>query len=159
MTLAAHATPNRIPDDVAHVLTDPKAYADHRLHDALTWLRSNNPLGRAEIDGFDPFLAVTKHADILEISRQNALFCSGQKQVIITNKAADAQIRAINNGDHNIIRSLVSMDAPDHPKFRALTQSWFLPQNIVRLEAVIRAHPADWFWGHRRWKLQKPLYG
>ncbi len=29
----------------------------------------------------------------------------------------------------------------------------------ARLEALIEAHPADWFWGHRRWKLQKPLYG
>jgi KDO2-lipid IV(A) lauroyltransferase len=28
-----------------------------------------------------------------------------------------------------------------------------------RLEAHLLAHPADWFWGHRRWKLQKPLYG
>lgn len=28
-----------------------------------------------------------------------------------------------------------------------------------RLEEHLLAHPADWFWGHRRWKLQKPLYG
>ena len=28
-----------------------------------------------------------------------------------------------------------------------------------RLEAHVLAYPADWFWGHRRWKLKKPLYG
>lgn len=27
------------------------------------------------------------------------------------------------------------------------------------LEAHLVAHPADWLWGHRRWKLKKPLYG
>jgi KDO2-lipid IV(A) lauroyltransferase len=27
-----------------------------------------------------------------------------------------------------------------------------------RLEAHVRAHPADWFWSHNRWKLKKPLY-
>ncbi len=128
----------RMPADIAATLVNPKAYADRRLHDAFTWLRANNPVGLAAPEGFEPFWAITKHADILEVSRQNALFCSGRKQVIVTTKAADAKIRAINNGDHNIIRSLVSMDAPDHPKFRALTQAWFLPQNIAKLEARIR---------------------
>lgn len=27
-----------------------------------------------------------------------------------------------------------------------------------RLEAHVRAHPADWFWSHDRFKLKKPLY-
>jgi KDO2-lipid IV(A) lauroyltransferase len=26
-------------------------------------------------------------------------------------------------------------------------------------EADVRAHPADWLWSYRRWKLKKPLYG
>jgi cytochrome P450 len=30
------------------------------------------------------------------------------------------------------------MDAPDHPKYRLLTQSWFLPQNVKRLEERVR---------------------
>ena len=30
------------------------------------------------------------------------------------------------------------MDAPDHPKYRALTQAWFMPNNIRGLEARIR---------------------
>jgi hypothetical protein len=45
---------------------DPAAYADgHTAREAFAWLRANNPLGRAELDGHFPFWVVSKHADIL----------------------------------------------------------------------------------------------
>src|SRR4051794_35834953 len=66
MTEADH----RIPLDVASQLLAPAAYADERLQKAYAWLRKNEPLGVAEVEGVDPFWVVTRHADILEISRQ-----------------------------------------------------------------------------------------
>lgn len=128
----------RIPDEYAANLVDPKAYADGRIYETYAWLRANNPFGLAEIEGFDPFWLATKHADILEISRQNALFHSGDKATVITNKAADTAVRAMMGGSPHLVRSLVQMDAPDHPKYRALTQSWFMPTNIKGLEDRIR---------------------
>ena len=70
-----------IPLFVANTIVDPKSYAneDH-LHSAFTWLRQNAPVAIAEPDNFDPFWAVTKHADILEVSRNNTLFHNGDRQ-------------------------------------------------------------------------------
>ena len=128
----------RIPDEHAVNLVDPTAYADGRIHDTYAWLRANNPFGRAEIEGFEPFWVATRHADILEISRQNALFHNGDKSTVITTKEADAAVRAMMGGSPHLVRSLVQMDAPDHPKYRALTQAWFMPPNIKGLEDRIR---------------------
>ncbi|HEY8950192.1 MAG TPA: cytochrome P450 [Rhizomicrobium sp.] len=131
-------TTETIPTDIAITLVDPKSYADHTIHDSYKWLRANNPLGRAEVEGYDPFWAVTKHADILEVSRQNALFHNGDRQTTLTNQEGDKKVREMTGGSPHLVRSLVQMDAPDHPKYRALTQSWFLPQNIKSLEDRIR---------------------
>ncbi len=127
-----------IPSTVAETLVDPRAYADHRIHDAYAWLRTNNPLGVAQPEGFDPFWVVTRHADILDVSRQNDLFHSGDKATTIVNQATDARVRQLTGGSPHLVRSLVQMDAPDHPKYRALTQSWFMPPNIRGLEERIR---------------------
>jgi cytochrome P450 len=128
-----------IPDHIARAVVDPKAYADDTaLYDALRWLRTNQPLGMTHIEGFAPFWLVTKHADILEISRQNDLFHSGDLPTTLTTKDADAKVREMTGGSPHLVRSLVQMDAPDHPKFRVLTQAWFLPQNIRKLEDRIR---------------------
>lgn len=126
-----------IPSTVAETLVDPRAYADNRIHEAYAWLRANNPLGVAEPQGYDPFWVVTRHADILEISRQNDLFHSGDLATTIVDKATDQRVRQLVGGPH-LVRSLVQMDAPDHPKYRALTQAWFMPQNIRHLEDRIR---------------------
>jgi hypothetical protein len=127
-----------IPAELARDVVDPKAHTDEaRFHGALTWLRANEPLGWCQLEGFDPFWIVTKHADILEISRQNALFPSGERQTVLTTKAmADAVLER--TGSPHLVRSLVQMDAPDHPKYRALTVPWFAPANVKKREAAVR---------------------
>ena len=127
-----------IPQEIASTLVDPKSYASDTIHKSYAWLRANNPLGRAKLEGYDPFWVVTKHADILDVSRQNALFHSGDRQTTLSTQEGDKQVRKMTGGSPHLVRSLVQMDAPDHPKYRALTQSWFLPHNIRSLEERIR---------------------
>ena len=129
-----------LPADVAKALVDPKAYGQwDNLHDKFTWARKNMPLGIAENDDYDPFWAVTRHADILEVSRNNKLFASGIRQSTLTQREIDRMVREQHpESDGHLIRSLVQMDAPDHMKYRLLTQSWFMPKNLKGIEARIR---------------------
>ena len=128
----------RIPQDKADLLANPTAYADGRIYETYAWLRQNQPFGQAKIEGFDPFWVATRHEDILEISRQNALFHNGDRAPTLTSQAVDKRVREMMGGSPHLLRTLVQMDAPDHPKYRLLTQSWFLPKNIERLEGQIR---------------------
>ncbi len=126
-----------IPANIAATLVDPVAYADDSIHDSYRWLRANNPLGIARPDKFDPFWVVTKHAHIQAISRQNELFHNADRPTTLTNQALEERVRKITGGP-NLVRSLVQMDAPDHPKYRALTQGWFMPANLGKFEGRVR---------------------
>jgi len=119
----------KLPSDIAQTLVSPHAYATDALYDAYRWMRANNPLGVAWAEGFDPFWVVTKHADILEISRNNALYPSAVRGTTLASQAGEARARAITGTPH-LVRSLVQMDEPDHMKYRLLTQAWFMPANI-----------------------------
>ena len=134
MTAADH----RIPLDHAQNLTDPTAYADHRIHDTYRWLRKNQPFGLADVPGVDPFWVATRHEDILEISRQNDLFHNGDRSPTLTSQEVDARVRQMTGGSPHLLRTLIHMDAPDHMKYRILTQAWFMPQNLKKLEDRIR---------------------
>lgn len=127
-----------LPEHIARTLVTSSAYASDELFDAYRWMRANNPLGIAEVEGFDPFWVVTKHADILEISRNNQRFPSAVRATTLTTKAGDARAHAITGTPH-LVRSLVQMDEPDHMKYRLLTQAWFMPQSIKKREDEIRA--------------------
>ncbi|PKP81098.1 MAG: cytochrome P450 [Alphaproteobacteria bacterium HGW-Alphaproteobacteria-18] len=128
-----------IPEHIAHEIVDPKAYADgKRVDDAFTWLRANAPLDVATVEGFDPFWVVTRHADILTIEKQNDLFHNEDRSATLTTIEADKRVRAMMGGKPNILRSLVQMDNPDHMQYRRLTQAWFMPQNLRKLEDRVR---------------------
>jgi cytochrome P450 len=127
-----------IPTELATKLVSSPTYASDDLYDTYRWLRANNPLGVAEVEGFDPFWVVTKHADILEISRNNTLYPSAVRGTTLTSQIGEARARAITGTPH-LVRSLVQMDEPDHMKYRILTQAWFMPANIKKREDDIRA--------------------
>ena len=128
-----------VPQEVANAIVDPRAYADGRRADEnFSWLRANAPLEMVQPDGFDPFWAVTRHADILEVERQNELFHNGDRPTVVTTIEADAKVRQMTGGSPHLVRSLVQMDNPDHMNYRRLTQAWFMPANIRGLESRIR---------------------
>ncbi|ALL12828.1 cytochrome P450 [Caulobacter henricii] len=128
-----------IPVEIANTIIDPKAYADgDRIDQAFARLRRESPLEVAQPDGFDPFWVVTRHADILEVERQNELFHNGDRSTIVTTIEADKKVREMMGGSPHLVRSLVQMDNPDHFAYRRVTQGSLLPQNLRTLEARIR---------------------
>lgn len=129
-----------LPAAIAAAVINPRAYGQwDDLHDQLGWVRAHAPLAVAQNDGHDPFWLVTRHADVTAISRDPARFASGERPTVFTDRAGEALARAATpGGDGHLIRSLVQMDAPDHMKYRLLTQSWFMPKNLRGVEARIR---------------------
>jgi cytochrome P450 len=131
---------NNIPDRLGRLIASPKAYARQKsLLVGLEWLRANQPLGRVETQGFDPFWLVTRHADISKIMRQHQLFRNGDRAHTLVPRASDEMARTLTGGSPHPIRTLVHMDEPDHLKYRRITQDWFTQQRIHSLEHQIRA--------------------
>ncbi|ARU03354.1 cytochrome P450 [Comamonas serinivorans] len=139
MTTAV-ATPDvDLPAHIASFLVDAQGYADvERLHDTYTWMRAHNPLGRVTHPDYAPFWAVTKHADVTAISRNNTLFSNGASSVICRPQAFIDHLIAKNGIPHSV-KALVHVDGEEHKALRGLTQSWFMPNSILKLNERISA--------------------
>lgn len=115
-------------------IADPRTWGDEPLlHALLDDMRRNAPVVWVEPPGFRPFWAVSRHADIMEIERQNERFLNGPRAVLQSIEQEDA-VRAFTGGSHLLLRTLIHMDNPDHRVFRALTQEWFQPRSLKRLQ-------------------------
>ena len=126
------------PPDMARTIVDPRAYAAITpLTDVFAWLRQHDPVALIEAEGFSPFYALTRHADIMRVGRDKNLFHNGDRSPILGDLASQKRVFELVGGPH-LVRSLVQMDDPDHSKYRQLTQSWFMPTQLKRLEPKIR---------------------
>lgn len=101
-------------------------------------LRRNDPLHYTQADGYPPFWAVTTQRDIAEIGRHNDVFLNAPMSFLPSNQELETRRRET-GGKNNYVRALTHMDAPDHRLYRGVTQSWFMPANIKRLEATVEA--------------------
>ena len=127
-----------IPADQAALLVDARTFAQPAVIDEIfTALRATQPVGKVVTPGFTPFWLITKHQDVLDIERQPEIFLNGPLSTILA--PADmltAVERAI--GSPHLIRSLINLDGREHRVFRAITQGWFMPANVRKLERRIR---------------------
>jgi cytochrome P450 len=118
-------------DDAAKVLADPLAYADEpKLHAALTHLRANAPVSWVEVPNYRPFWAITKHADIMDIERDNVLFTNWPRPVLTTTEGDELQANAG-------VRTLIHLDDPQHRVVRAIGTDWFRPKAMRALKVRV----------------------
>ena len=119
---------------IDNAIVDPKLYADEKAFHALfSMLRREQPVRWTEPDAYRPFWTVSKHADIIEIERQNEKFINDPRTILLPIEQEEA-IKQFTGGSHLLLRTLVHMDNPDHKVMRGLTQSWFLPPNLRGLQ-------------------------
>lgn len=115
---------------------------DAPIHALLADLRKTDPVHWTDPDGFRPFWAVTKHADILEIEKLADRFHNEPRSVLM-NKQAEYDLAAMwggpdpKTGRVSPLRTLIDMDGADHRAYRGLTQAWFMPPNLKKLEARV----------------------
>lgn len=108
-------------------LIDPERYARGGYpHELWTRLRSEDPVAYFAPEGYEPFWAVTKHADILEISKQPRLFSSAQG---ITLRRAGVVFPPS--------EMVVMLDPPRHGPVRRVANGRFTPRAVREQSADI----------------------
>ena len=129
-----------LPTDVAREVIAPESYAAwDPLLDTFDRLRKEAPVAKvvADDDVFEPFWLITRYDDVMRISKDNKTFLNNPKPVVFATREATAFAQAA-TGSNMLVDSLVVFDAPIHPKYRKLTQDWFMPRNLKLIEGEIR---------------------
>ena len=126
--------------ELDNALVSNVTYGDEtQIHRLLTDLRKNDPVHWTEPEGYRPFWSITKYADILEIEKLNDQFLNEPRSVLM-NKEAEHNLAAMwggpdpKTGRVSPLRTLIDMDGADHRAYRGLTQPWFMPANLKKLE-------------------------
>jgi cytochrome P450 len=116
------------------IFVDPEAYADlDGWHRTAARLRREDPVHRVEIEGFDPFWAITRHADIIDVERQPEHFWNTTDSVLRVQGALErAQAAGVD------LKTLIHMDGAEHRAHRGITNEWFKPASLRRtLETAV----------------------
>jgi cytochrome P450 len=114
-------------------LIDPKSYAENGYPFAA-WeqLRRESPLEYFEPAGWPGFWAVTKHAHIVEVSKQPEQFLN-EPGMTFTPDRGKAQEEAAAQ-----VRTIINMDPPDHREYRKVASPYFTPRAINSLDGLVR---------------------
>ncbi len=111
-------------------LLDAETFRAGAPHALFARMRAEAPVCWQPEPAGPGFWALTKHADVLAVSRDSATFSSARAGYMTQDMdpAAVAQSRLM----------LLGMDPPEHTRLRGLVNKGFTPRRVARLEKRIR---------------------
>lgn len=125
-------------------IISPGVYANPALlHERYARCRREDPVLWVDQEPYRPFWAVTRHADIMEVERQNALFISEPRVTLVPREVEDQTLAALGKRTA-MVRSLLDMDEPDHRKYRSVAQSWFMGPGVARFQSRVDEVCLNW---------------
>lgn len=106
------------------------AYRLLRDHAPVAFFEEPEPLpGTGAVKG-PGYHAVVRHADLLEVARRPALYCSGQGATGVIDMPPDL---------NEFYGSLINMDDPRHARLRRIVSSGFTPRMLARILDQVEA--------------------
>jgi cholest-4-en-3-one 26-monooxygenase len=95
-------------------------------HAEWAYLRKHAPVHwYTRAGGTEPFWAITKHADVIAISKQPRLFVIAPRLAVFPDLTPPEGDAAAHH--------LLTMDPPEHGDYRRLVSAWFTPRTVQRL--------------------------
>jgi len=117
-------------DNLGSIFADPAIYADPAAwHAAAKQIREQSPILKVALDGFPEFWAITKHADVMEIERNPAVFTNGTVPVLTS--------QADTGATDSPVKTLIQMDGSEHKAHRGIVNEWFKPRNVQAMQERI----------------------
>jgi len=104
-------------------------------HPEWAFLRRTAPVFWYDRPNVDPFWAITKHADVIELGKQPDLFLNAPRLAVFTNDLPppeDAEAR-----------HLLNMDPPEHAKYRNVVSKRFTPRTVMAWGEKVRRITAE----------------
>jgi cholest-4-en-3-one 26-monooxygenase len=111
-------------------IADPAAYERGLPHAEFRLLRDRSPVHwHPWPDRSNGFWAITRHSDIVAISRDPTTYSSAAEHVLLVDLDPDAL---------EARRSLIETDPPEHTRLRRLVSSAFTPKKVAEYELATR---------------------
>ncbi len=121
-------------DPRGDVFITPEAFADmDEWHRVVAELRRDAPVVRVEKDGWTPFWAIIRHADVFEVSRRSDLYWNTEYSA----PGPDITYQMLQALGFELPRTLVHLHGAVHDKYRKVTNDWFKPAAVKQLQPMI----------------------
>ncbi len=126
------------PLDTIDIISPDHYQKNGYPHAEWTFLRKHHPVFYVERPRVDSFWAITRAADIKEISVQPRLWLNGPRlAVFMLDEGADGPPPELP------LKHLLNMDPPEHSEYRTILSRYFTPRSVRALEPEVTKITAE----------------